>query len=72
MRLIGLIIALGAMTWVMYQLSGGDRAETAIPVGHQQALEKAGGVEKNLMEATRKKLDNLEARQHPDEPAEAP
>jgi hypothetical protein len=64
MRLIGLILALGAMTWVMYQLSGGDNAETAIPVGHQKALEKAGRVEQDLMEATQKKMDDLEDQQY--------
>jgi hypothetical protein len=64
MRLIGLILALGAITWAMYQLSGGDNAETAIPVGHQQALQKAGGVEKNLMDATQKKMEDLENQQY--------
>ena len=64
MRLIGLILALGAITWVMFQLSGGDNAETAIPVGHQKALQKAGGVEQNLMDATQKKMDELEDQQY--------
>ena len=64
MRLIGLIVTLGAITWVMYQLSGGDEAETAIPVGHQQALEKAGGVEQKLMDATKEKMEALEEKQY--------
>lgn len=64
MRLIGLILALGAMTWVMYQVAGGDDAETAIPVGHQKALEKAGGVEQKLMDATKDKMEDLENQQY--------
>ena len=64
MRLIGLILALGAITWLMYQVSGGGNAETAIPEGHQQALEKAGGVEQTLMDATQKKMDDLENQQY--------
>ena len=64
MRLIGLILSLGAITWVLYQVSGGDDAETVIPEGHQRALEKAGGVEQNLMDATQKKMEDLEDQQY--------
>jgi preprotein translocase subunit SecG len=60
MRLIGLILSLGLVAWVLYQASGGDEAETAIPVGHQQALDKAKGVEQALMDATQKNLQELE------------
>ena len=60
MRLIGLILSLGLVTWVMYQASGGGEAETAIPVGHQQALDKAKNVEQTLMDATQKNMQELE------------
>ncbi len=60
MRLIGLILSLGAITWVMLQISGGDDAETVVPEGHRKALEKAGGVEQSLMDATQKKMQDLE------------
>ena len=63
MRLIGLILSLGLITWVMYQASGGSEAETAIPVGHQQALDKAKGVEQTMMDATQKKMQKLEESQ---------
>ncbi len=61
MRFIGLILALGAIAWVLYQASGGDGAETVLSEGHQQALQKAEGVEETVMDATQKKIDALEA-----------
>ncbi len=64
MRLIGLILALGAITWVMYQASGGGDAETVIPEGHQQALQKAGGLEQSLQDATQKKMQEMEEEQY--------
>jgi preprotein translocase subunit SecG len=63
MRFIGLILSLGAITWVLYQASGGGEAETIIPEGHQQALDKAKGVEQTLMDATQKKMQALEENQ---------
>ena len=63
MRLIGLILSLGAITWVLYQASGGGEAETAIPQGHQQALDKANNVEQTLMDASQKKIQALEENQ---------
>ncbi len=61
MRFIGLILALGAIAWVLYQASGGGDSETVLSEGHQQALEKAEGVEETVMDATQKKIDALEA-----------
>lgn len=64
MRLIGLILSLGAITWVMLQVSGGGDAETVVPEGHRQALEKARGVEQSLMDATQKKAQELEDQEY--------
>ena len=63
MRLIGLILSLGAITWVLYQASGGGEAETAIPQGHQQALGKAKNVERTLKDASQKKIQAIEENQ---------
>jgi len=63
MRILGLILALGAITWVLYQASGGGEAETMIPEGHQQALEKAQGVEDTLMESSKKQLQEWDEQQ---------
>jgi len=63
MRLLGLILALAAITWVLYQASGGGEAETMIPEGHQEALEKAQGVEQTLMESSKKQLEELDKQQ---------
>ena len=60
MRFIGLILALGAIAWVLYQASGGDHSETVLSEGHQQALEKAEGVEETVMDATQKRMEALE------------
>jgi hypothetical protein len=66
MRLIGLILSLGAITWVLYQASGGSNAETAIPEGHLQALGKAQSVEQTMMDASKRHMQELEEpdRQH--------
>ena len=63
MRLIGLILSLGAIVWVLYQVSGGGRTETAIPEGHQQAIKKAKGVEQTVMDAAQKRMQELEKNQ---------
>ena len=60
MRLIGLILSLGAIAWVLYQAAGGDEAETAIPVEYQKSLDTAKGVEQSLQDATQKRMQELE------------
>jgi hypothetical protein len=60
MRLIGLILALGAIGWVLYQAAGGGEAETAIPVEYQKSLDKASGVEQALMDASQKSMQEAE------------
>ncbi len=60
MRLIGLVLALGAIVWVMMQLAGGSDAETMVPEAHQQALEKAEGLEENLQQDLDKKMQDLQ------------
>ena len=51
MRYIGLILALGAICWVLYQAAGGGEAETVITAEQQQSLDKAKGMEDALQEA---------------------
>ena len=60
MRMIGMLLALAAITWTLYQLAGGDEAETAIPEPYQRSLEKAQGVEKTMQEMTEQRLKGLE------------
>ena len=60
MRLIGLVLALGAIVWVMMQLAGGSDAETMVPESPQQALEKAEGLEENLQQDLDKKMQDLQ------------
>ena len=60
MRLIGLILSLGAIVWVMYQVAGGKDAETMVPEAHQQALEKAQSVEETLQQDVQDKLQELD------------
>jgi len=64
MRLIGLILSLAAITWVLYQVSGGDNAETVIPEGHREALRKAEGVEQTVMDAAQKQREALEEQKY--------
>jgi len=63
MRLIGLVLALGAIAWVMMQAAGGGDAETAIPEGHQQALEKAQDLEKSMQQDLNKRMQALQAQE---------
>lgn len=56
MRFIGMLLALGAITWVLYQAAGGGEAESAIPEGHQKSLEKAQNLEKTLQIQTQRRL----------------
>ena len=55
MRLLGMILALGAIGWLLYQAAGGDKAEGVIPQGYQQSVEKAKGVEQTVQEAAAKR-----------------
>ena len=60
MRLIGLILSLGAIVWVLYQLAGGDEAKTIIPVEHQRALNTAKGLEQSMQDAAQKSMEEAE------------
>jgi preprotein translocase subunit SecG len=60
MRLIGLVLALGAIVWVMLQAAGGGDGETVISKGHQEALIKAQGVEQTLQKSMDERMQTLE------------
>ena len=63
MRLIGLILSLGAICWVLYQAAGGGEAETAIPAEYQKSADKAKGVEQAVQDAAQKRLQELDRNQ---------
>ena len=60
MRYIGLILALGAVCWVLYQAAGGGKAESVIPVEQQRSLDKAKGVEQAMQDAAKKSMEEAE------------
>jgi hypothetical protein len=60
MRYLGMILALGAICWVLYQAAGGGKAETAIPVEYQKDVTKAKGVEQSIQDASRKAMEEAE------------
>ncbi|MCR9105219.1 MAG: hypothetical protein NXI15_08020 [Gammaproteobacteria bacterium] len=60
-RLIGLILALGAMSWVLYQAAGGDDAESVIPQAHQDAMQQAQELEASLQVSLEQKLEEAAA-----------
>jgi len=60
MRLIGMILALGAIGWVLYQASGGKEGDGAIPESYQQSLKKAEGVEQTVQEAAQLRLQEMD------------
>ena len=63
MRLLGMILALGAIGWLLYQAAGGDKSEGVIPEGYQQSMEKAEGVEQTVQEAAQLRLQDLDQRE---------
>jgi hypothetical protein len=60
MRLLGLILSLGAIGWVLYQASGGDKSEGVIPAGYQQSMEKAEGVEQTIHDAAQLRMQEID------------
>lgn len=60
MRLIGMILALGAIVWVLMRATDGGDAETVIPAGYQQSLEKAEGLEQSVQDAANVRMRELE------------
>lgn len=65
MRLLGMILALGAIGWVLYTASGGGKNDTVIPTGYQQSMEKAEGVEQTVQDAANVRLQAIEERKIP-------
>ncbi len=63
MRFIGIILALGAIGWVLYQASGGKEGDGAIPESYQQSMKKAEGVEQTVQDAAQQRLQNLDEQQ---------
>jgi len=60
MRLIGMVLALGAIVWVMLQAAGGGDAETVIPESYQQSINKAQDLEQSMQDAANEKMRGLE------------
>lgn len=60
MRLIGMILALGAIVWVMLQATGGGDSETVIPESYQQSINKAQDLEQSMQDTANEKMRALE------------
>ncbi|TDG15512.1 hypothetical protein E2F43_04590 [Seongchinamella unica] len=60
MRLLGMILALGAIGWILYNAAGGDEAESIIPESYQQSLDKAKGVESMVKDSAEQRLQALD------------
>lgn len=60
MRILGMILALGAIGWILYTASGGGEAESIIPESYQQSLDKAKGVQGMVNDSTEQRLRSLE------------
>ena len=56
MRILGMLLSLGAIVWVLYQAAGGGEAETVIPESYQQSLNTAKGVEKSMQNALKQRM----------------
>jgi hypothetical protein len=62
MRFIGMILALGAIGWVLYQASGGKDSDGAIPESYQQSMQKAEDTEQAVKDAAQLRLQELDER----------
>lgn len=60
MRYIGLILALAAISWTLYQMAGGGEAETVIPAEYQKSIDTAKGMEQAMKEAAQQSLREAE------------
>jgi hypothetical protein len=60
MRFIGLILALGAIGWTLYQMAGGGEAETVIPAEYQKSIDTAKDLEQAMKDASQKSLEEAE------------
>ncbi|MGB1140524.1 MAG: hypothetical protein ACPG1A_06455 [Halioglobus sp.] len=64
MRMISLVLALGAIVWVMMQVTGGGNNDTVVSEGHQQALKKAESLEETLQQDLQDNLRAAEEREY--------
>ena len=60
MRIIGLILALGAISWTLYQRAGGGEAETVITVEQQKSIDKARDLEQAMRDASQRSMQQAE------------
>ena len=60
MRLLGMILALGAIVWVLLQASGGGEGDGVIPQSYLQSMDKAQDVELNLQDTAQQRLQELD------------
>ncbi len=60
MRLLGMLLALGAIGWVLYTASGKGKNDTIVPEPYQQSMEKAGGVEQIVNDAAEQRLKDID------------
>ena len=60
MRLLGMLLALGAIGWLLYTASGGGESDTVIPESYQQSLDKAEATEKMVNDSVDERLKELD------------
>lgn len=60
MRFIGLILALGAISWTLYQMADGGEAETVISAEQQESIDAAKGLEQAMKDASQRSMQAAE------------
>lgn len=58
MRLLGMLLALGAIGWMLYQASGGGRQDSIIPESYQQSLDQARGLQQSVQDSADRERDD--------------
>jgi hypothetical protein len=60
MRFIGLILALGAISWTLYQTAGRGEADTVIPAEYQKSIDTAKDLEQAMTNASQRSIQEAE------------
>ncbi len=60
MRLLAMLLSLGAIGWLLYTAAGGDEAETVIPEAYQQQLDEAREMENAIQDEVRKQMEAVD------------
>ncbi|CAA0116387.1 Uncharacterised protein [Halioglobus japonicus] len=60
MRILGLVLALGAISWALYQMAGNGEEGSVITAEHQKSLDKAKQLEQAMKDASQRSMQDAD------------